>query len=319
MDTAQKKILVAIDGSGQSLDAVRYVSKVIAPQNMKVILFHVQRKIDEAFWEVGINPAFSKRIANIRAWELEQGNAVKEFMDYSHQILLDARFTQEAVKVNIHPAKTGVARDIIKESMNGYCAVVVGRKGLSKLKDLVLGSIAQKLVEKISHVPIWVVGGNPRAGKILLALDASEGAMKGVDHVGAILGRSDYEVALLHVIRDVNSYSWLREGEDFISSKLKESADAKWSEDVRMEMGPVFDEARTRLINAGFDPNRVTTKFITGAGSRAGAIVEEAKEGDYGTIVVGRRGLSKVQEFFMGRVSDKVLHLAKDMAVWIVD
>ena len=319
MDTAQKKILVAIDGSGQSLDAVRYVSKVIAPQNMKVILFHVQRKIDEAFWEVGINPAFSKRIANIRAWEVEQGNAVKEFMDYSHQILLDARFTQEAVKVNIHPAKTGIARDIIKESMNGYCAVVVGRKGLSKLKDLVLGSIAQKLVEKISHVPIWVVGGNPRAGKILLALDASEGAMKGADHVGAILGRSDYEVALLHVIRDVNSYGWLREGEDFISSKLKESADAKWSEDVRMEMGPVFDEARTRLINAGFDPNRVTTKFITDAGSRAGAIVEEAKEGDYGTIVVGRRGLSKVQEFFMGRVSDKVLHLANDMAAWIVD
>ena len=117
MDTAQKKILVAIDGSGQSLDAVRYVSKVIAPQNMKVILFHVQRKIDEAFWEVGINPAFSKRIANIRAWELEQGNAVKEFMDYSHQILLDARFTQEAVKVNIHPAKTGVARDIIKDKI----------------------------------------------------------------------------------------------------------------------------------------------------------------------------------------------------------
>jgi len=155
----------------------------------------------------------------------------------------------------------------------------VGRKGLSKLKDLVFGSIAQKLVEKISHIPIWVVGGNPQAGKILLALDTSEGAMKGVDHVGAMLGRLDYEVALLHVIREVTSYSWLREGEDFISSKLKDSADAKWLEDVRMEMGPVFDEARIRLINAGFDPNRVTTKYITGASSRAGAIIEEAKEG----------------------------------------
>ena len=43
------------------------------------------------------------------------------------------------------------------------------------------------------------------------------------------------------------------------------------------------------------------------------------REGGYGTIVVGRRGLSKVYEFFMGRVSDKVLHLAKDMAVWIVE
>ena len=41
MDTVQKKILVAIDGSSQSLDAVRYVSKVIAPQNTKVALFQV--------------------------------------------------------------------------------------------------------------------------------------------------------------------------------------------------------------------------------------------------------------------------------------
>jgi len=114
---SSKKILVAIDRSGQSLDAVRYVSKVIAPQNMKVTLFHVQRKIDEAFWEVGINPSFSKRVANIGAWELEQERAVNEFMDYSHQILLDARFTQEAVKVNIHQAKIGIARDIIKESI----------------------------------------------------------------------------------------------------------------------------------------------------------------------------------------------------------
>ena len=319
MDTAQKKILIAVDGSGQSLDAVRYVSKVIAPHNMKVVLFHVQRKIDEAFWEIGINPAFSKKMASIAAWELERENTVKEFMDYSHRILLVAGFTQEAVKVNIHQGQTDVAREIIKESMNGYSAVVVGRKGLSKLKDLVLGSIAQKLVEKVSHVPIWVVGGNPGVGKILLALDASEGAMKGVDYVGAMLGGSDYDVALLHVIRDVNPLIWMHEGEDFIPSKLMEDADAKWSEGVRMEMEPVFDEARIRLINAGFDPDRVSTKFITGAGSRAGAIVEEAKEGGYGTIVVGRRGLSKVEDFFMGRVSNKVLHLAKNMAVWVVD
>ena len=60
------------------------------------------------------------------------------------------------------------------------------------------------------------------------------------------------------------------------------------------------------------------TKLITGVASRAGAIVEEAKKGSYGTIVVGRRGLSKVEEFFMGRVSNKVIHLAKEMAVWVI-
>jgi len=32
---------------------------------MKMVLFHVTRKIDEAFWEAGINPAFSKKMARI--------------------------------------------------------------------------------------------------------------------------------------------------------------------------------------------------------------------------------------------------------------
>ena len=62
----------------------------------------------------------------------------------------------------------------------------------------------------------------------------------------------------------------------------------------------------------------MTTKIITGAHSRAGAIVQEAKQGGYGTIVVGRTGLSKVRDFFMGRVSNKVVHLAKENAVWVV-
>ena len=60
------------------------------------------------------------------------------------------------------------------------------------------------------------------------------------------------------------------------------------------------------------------TKLVTGARSRASGIIEEAEEGGYGTIVVGRRGMSGVEEFFMGSVSNKVLHLAKEMAVWIV-
>ena len=52
--------------------------------------------------------------------------------------------------------------------------------------------------------------------------------------------------------------------------------------------------------------------------SRAGTIVDQARRGGYGTIVVGRKGVTRVEEFFMGRVSSKVLQLAKDMAVWVV-
>ena len=52
--------------------------------------------------------------------------------------------------------------------------------------------------------------------------------------------------------------------------------------------------------------------------SRAGAIVNAAEKGDWSTIVVGRRGLSRVSDFFMGRVSNKVVHAGRKDTVWIV-
>jgi nucleotide-binding universal stress UspA family protein len=72
------------------------------------------------------------------------------------------------------------------------------------------------------------------------------------------------------------------------------------------------------LEKAGVEGDRISTKIVTGAASRAKAIVEEAKNGGYGTIAVGRRGLSRVEECFMGRVSKKVIQLAQEMAVWVV-
>jgi hypothetical protein len=33
---------------------------------------------------------------------------------------------------------------------------------------------------------------------------------------------------------------------------------------------------------------------------------------DVGTIIMGRRGLSRTQDFFMGRVTNKVVYLARE-------
>ena len=46
------------------------------------------------------------------------------------------------------------------------------------------------------------------------------------------------------------------------------------------------------------------------------AIVDEAKKGNYGTVVIGRRGVSKA--FFMGSVSRYVLDRTRNRALWLV-
>ena len=52
MSSNRKKILLAVDGSNQSLEAVRYVSENFSPQEIKVVLLHVLSKKPEVFYDL---------------------------------------------------------------------------------------------------------------------------------------------------------------------------------------------------------------------------------------------------------------------------
>ena len=297
-DKTKRKILLAMDGSENSLEIVRYAAKIPAFREMATVLYNVRSEIPEGYWDLEKNSSAAWRIGEARVWEKEHDNVIKGCMQKAEKILQIAGFPTKSIAVKIHNRKQGFARDIAKEAERGYDGVLVGRKGMSNLKDLVLGSIATKLIEKISFVPILVVGKNPQTGSVLLALDGSDNATRAVEYVGKILGVSDYAARLIHVIRSDNP--------EYVNAR-------------KMEINRVFDEARGALIISGFNPDRVTTKIITGARSRAAAVAREAENGGYGTIVVGRRGLSRVRDFLMGRVSNKLIHLAKNQAVWVVN
>jgi len=48
-------------------------------------------------------------------------------------------------------------------------------------------------------------------------------------------------------------------------------------------------------------------------------ILKEAKEGQYDTIAIGRRGISATRAFLFGSVSSKVVQFAKNCTVWVVE
>ena len=293
----RRKILLAVDGSDQAFEAVRYVSLLFPPDRMEVVLFHVMTKVPESFWDVEKEPAYSNKVATTRAWELQQKKEIQEFMEKARRLFLDQNVPEDAVRIKIQERKVGIARDIIYESQNDYHGVVVGRWGMSQLKDFLSGSIANKLIGRLINVPLCVVGGTPQIGKILVAIDASEGAMRAIDYVGDMVDSLHWEVTIFHAVRDLDREELNR---------------------AEKSMEYVFEKASGHLEKAGFNSNQITTRMITGVPSRAGAIVVEALKDGYGTIVVGRRGLSHVEEFFMGRVSNKVIQMARKMVVWVV-
>lgn len=297
MANSKRKLLLAVDGSNQAFEAVRYASRLFPPDRMEIVLFHVLTKFPESFWDIEKEPEYRHEGTRTHTGEATQNQKIQIFMEKTRQLFIDQKFPKNSVRIKIQGRKVGIARDIVHESQNNYDGVVVGRWGTSMLKDFLWGSIANKLIGRLTQTPVCVVGGTPQIGKMLVAIDTSEGARRAIDYVGTMVDSSHWEVTLFHVIRDI---------------------DRKNLNKTEKNMASIFEEAITNLEKTGFNRDQIKTKIVTKAPSRASAIVVEALNGEYGTIVVGRRGLSNVEEFYMGRVSNKIVQMARGMAVWII-
>jgi nucleotide-binding universal stress UspA family protein len=319
-DSNPKKILLPVDGSEHSLEAVRYAAKTVPVDSVKLVLFHIRTRVPESFWDQQRQPAFRYRYIDVGEWEEGQETIIQEFMSKAKEILYAAGVPRKSVKIGIQDRQVGIASDIIAESRRGYDTVVVSRRGLSEFKDFLLGSIANKLVEKVAHVPVWIVGSSQQRGKVLLAIDGSEGAMLAVDYVASMLGTArNVDITLFHVVRGFDIlHPMMGRAPGMASDQVFREKVDKELELVSREIEPVFEEATKRLLRSGVAPACVREKVVKGVSARSSAIADEAEKRGYDTIVVGRRGLSKVQEFFMGRVSNKVIQLSKDKTVWVV-
>jgi nucleotide-binding universal stress UspA family protein len=74
------------------------------------------------------------------------------------------------------------------------------------------------------------------------------------------------------------------------------------------------------LIQSGFPEAEVLTELILTKDRPVSAIILEKQEQyDACTLVVGRRGVSRHEEFLFGSVSNKLIHMATRCAVWVIE
>jgi nucleotide-binding universal stress UspA family protein len=306
----EDKILVTVDGSDCCMETIRHITKRDPFQKKHLVLYHVFIDLPDFYWDIEMEPKSRGAVTYVRAWEAAQKNKIEQFMKRARQILIDAGFPKEAVTIKIKHSEKGIAGDIIEEAKDGYLAVILSRRCEEGLPEPFLGSNASKIIHGLHFVPAFIAGKRLPGKNILVALDRSESALRTVEFVGELMGGYDFKVMLLHVLRDGRHIkSVLSPNEAFPEEEVKIA---------EQKIQAAFDEAKRRLLDYGFKPDHVKSKVISGVSSVSSAIVQEAEQGGYSPIVIGRRGLSKFQEFFMGSVSNQVIQLGIEQAVWVV-
>jgi nucleotide-binding universal stress UspA family protein len=154
-----KKILVAVDESKNSMKAVKYVASGIQPTG-KVTLFSV---LPDSTAACGLDsptltPLFNRNRKAFCAIEDTKKDHVKAFMEKAKAVLVEAGFPSNNVTVKIRKKKSGIARDILKEAQTGkYDTLVMGRRGLSAVKEFLFGSVSSKVVQLAKKISVIVV------------------------------------------------------------------------------------------------------------------------------------------------------------------
>ena len=312
MQEQTKKIVVPVDGSMNSRRSLKYLTLMFPRQeNLDLTLLYVLPMLpriltDDEIYDRNI-------ITQMKNVEEKHVHMAEQVLDEAKRFLEENGFKEDKIKVIYNKMQVTIPRDICHEARTqGADAILLGRRGRTEVKTFFIGEICDRLVECCEGSPLWIVGRDVHSKKVLVCVDASENAIRAVEHVGLMLGGTDSEVTLFHTMTSLRH---------FIPVALLEEADELknlWKEKSGEEISTYMEKARDILLNGGFNADKIVVKTTEGSRSPANDILNEALRNGYGTVVLGRRGISKVKEFFMGSVTKKVLLHLNELAVWIV-
>ncbi len=291
------KVLLAYDGSHLAVDSVQYVGDVFPSERTQVVIFYVETKLPKAFWCMEKDLDFRFKTPEIRAGMAERKKNINLAMDKAKNILLDAGFPADAIQTRVHIKKHGIVQDIVEESYHDYDAIVMGRKGKSPVKDFFVNSLPVKLLGRIKNIPLIVVGKKPEYKNILIAYDGTRAITKAVKSLSSLVKTGPGCKLML-------CYSQHK-------TRLIPAPKQKQSSEM-------FDLSVEYLMEAGFTKEQVAFEIIEGEKNPTCCILNKARYGGYGTIVIGRRGLSTLKRLFFMRVGNKIFRNAGNHVVWVV-
>ena len=146
---------------------------------------------------------------------------------------------------------------------------------------------------------------------LMLAVDGSEASLRATDHVSFMLtGNNGIKLTLFHVPPRQQDACEI----DF--TQTQGDVDEIVARGAKRCVDNFYAHAQKVFSAAGFKKKQIELKTVTGRKDVGKAILSEAKKGDYGTVIIGRRGADK--SFFMGSVSKQVLYKMSGRAVWVV-
>ena len=144
---------------------------------------------------------------------------------------------------------------------------------------------------------------------VLIAVDDTPTSDRGLEYAGHILGRLEgVTICLLHIFPEPPPDYYTRGGS---------LEDYRGEQETRAEK--LLDRARELLTGCGISEDNLSRDIrMAEQATISQTILAVQEERKFGTIVVGKRGVSKAEEFLFGSISNALVHHTRDCTVWVV-
>ena len=145
-----------------------------------------------------------------------------------------------------------------------------------------------------------------RKNSILVAINDSVSSRAVVDFLANMsLCPEEWDISLLHFFRKPSS-------SEILMGK-------KFAADQPGRLTKVLEKAKEKLVESGFIPEKIETELVNEQYETvADGIIDQANKRKSSMVIIGRKKMSKAEEFVMGDISVKVIRALEGAAVLVV-
>ena len=159
------KVLIAYDGTENSLRAVEYTANIVklSPESFELLLFFVLPPLPIDYVEYGDLPADTPEQQALKTRQEILDQLKRDIESRSEKMFEKAlkllkTYNINNVKCKFSHCTTDIAGEVIQEVVNNsYKTVVIGRRGKTSIKERLLGGTAEKIIRYLKNCAVWVV------------------------------------------------------------------------------------------------------------------------------------------------------------------
>lgn len=307
----EKKILIAVDGSIYSSQSLEYVALLFA--DTPDIHFHLMTCIGSG--ESVIPEASDSRnslLPDAPGFGRKRQSA-QHYLQNAVDKLIRLQIPPERITSSVAAAGQDIAATIQYQAEQLLMdSILIGRRGLNALSEMLLGSVSATLLKKCHAIPLWIIDGEIRNRNFLAPVDGSLPSLLAIDHLAHIIeGQKDITIFLFHCQR-------------FLGKKIEATPESfyhiwgqEWCDTYLTGEDHLFHGPTQLLIEAGIPEANIITLPKSPDLEAAHGIIRQAQKHHCGTIVIGRRG-DGTTKGILGGVSDRTVKHAEDIALWVV-